>query len=191
MYFGTYEQDGNTGNGKEAIEWEVLAVEKDRVMLISRYCLDAIPYNTEATSVVWSGSSIRTWLNSTFYYEAFSQKEQNGLVSTYLENEANEKYGTNGGEATTDRIYLLSHEEAKAIFTTAELRQATATKYAQSKGVIVSSLKNYKGNCDWWLRTPGDSYMAMTVGVTGAFALRGNSVQLKTAGVRPVIWVSK
>lgn len=191
VYFGTYEQDGNTGNGKEAIEWEVLAVEKDRVMLISRYCLDAIPYNTEATSVVWSGSSIRNWLNSTFYYEAFSQKEQNGLVSTYLENEANEKYGTNGGEATTDRIYLLSHEEAKAIFTTAELRQATATKYAQSKGVIVSSLKNYKGNCDWWLRTPGDSYMAMTVGVTGDFALRGNSVQLKTAGVRPVIWVSK
>lgn len=191
VYFGTYEQDGNTGNGKEAIEWEVLAVEKDRVMLISRYCLDAIPYNTEATSVVWSGSSIRTWLNSTFYYEAFSQKEQNSLVSTLLENKSNEKYGTSGGEATTDRIYLLSHEEAKEIFKTADLRQVTATKYAQSKGVIVSTLKNYKGNCDWWLRTPGDSYMAMTVGVTGDFALRGNSVQLKTAGVRPVIWVSK
>ena len=191
MYFGNYEQDNNTGNGKEKIEWEVLAVEKDRVMLISRYCLDAMPYNSEQANVTWSDSTIRTWLNSTFYYEAFNQKEQNSVKYTSLENKANEKYGKNDGEITSDRVYLLSHEEVLAYFKTETSREVTATKYAQSKGVKVSELKDFKGNCDWWLRTQGDSYLAMTVGVSGGCALKGSSVQLGTVGVRPVIWVSK
>ena len=33
--FGHYEQDGNTANGKEEIEWQVLKVESDRYLVIS------------------------------------------------------------------------------------------------------------------------------------------------------------
>ena len=166
-------------------------MESDRVMLISRYCLDGVPYNKELTSVVWSGSSMRNWLNNTFYYEAFSPKEQNQLVSTLLENKGNSVTGMSGGEATTDRIYLLSYDEVLTYFSTPESREVEATEYAKSNGVNVSTQKNYVGNCDWWLRTPGDAYKTMTVGVSGGFALKGSSVQLKTIGVRPVIWVSK
>ncbi len=43
--FGHYEQDGNTANGKEEIEWEVLKVESDRMLVISKYALDCKKYN--------------------------------------------------------------------------------------------------------------------------------------------------
>ena len=38
--FGTYEQDNNTSNGKEAIEWTVLDKNGMSVLLISKQALD-------------------------------------------------------------------------------------------------------------------------------------------------------
>ena len=38
--FGKYEQDGNESNGQEDIEWQVLSVEEDRILVISEYGLD-------------------------------------------------------------------------------------------------------------------------------------------------------
>ena len=191
VYFGKYEQDGNTNNGKEEIVWEVLEVQNDRVMLISRYCLDGISYDTGENGGVWSHSSIRTWLNEIFYYEAFSHKEQNCLVSTFLENKGNELTGEKGGESTTDKIYLLSFDEVLRCFEETELLEGQPTKYAKNKGVYISTHKDFKGNCDWWLRTPGKAGRAMTVGVSGVVSQNGSSVQLTMIGVRPVIWVSK
>ena len=74
--FGHYEQDGNTSYGKEEIEWEVLKVESDRVLVVSKYALDCKPYNTEYTDVTWETCSLRQWLNSTFLNTAFSAEEQ-------------------------------------------------------------------------------------------------------------------
>ena len=47
--FGTYEQDGNTGNGAEPIEWYVLDEKDGKTLLISKYILDAQPYDTWGT----------------------------------------------------------------------------------------------------------------------------------------------
>jgi len=43
--FGAYEQDYNTSNGKEAIEWLVLEKKNNRLLVISRYALDCKRYN--------------------------------------------------------------------------------------------------------------------------------------------------
>ena len=51
--FGSYEQDNNTLNGKENIEWLVLAKEDDRILVTSKYALDCQQYNTEYTGVTW------------------------------------------------------------------------------------------------------------------------------------------
>ena len=40
LSFGAYEQDNNTSNGKEEIEWIVLDKKDDRMLVISRYALD-------------------------------------------------------------------------------------------------------------------------------------------------------
>lgn len=47
IYFGQYEQDNNSGNGPEPIEWIVLDIQDDRALLISKYGLDIQPYKYE------------------------------------------------------------------------------------------------------------------------------------------------
>lgn len=186
--FGTYEQDGNSSNGKEKIEWEVKAVESDRVLLVSRYCLDNVAYNATADGVSWSTSSLRTWLNDTFCKTAFTSTEQGNILWTSIETANNDKYGTHGGGTTTDKVFLLSYEEANSYYSSMAKRVVEATKYAIKQGVSV----NEDNECEWWLRTPGEnSKMAMIVQKQGSVALRGYSVQLEIVGVRPAIWVRK
>ena len=186
--YGSYEQDGYSSNGKEPLEWQVLAVESDRVLLISRYVLDSVPYNDSAEGVVWSNSSVRTWLNNTFCSEAFTQTELGNILSTEVSNPNNEKYGTVGGGTTWDKVFFLSETEAATYFKNATARKAVATEHAQDEGVSVDG----DGYCEWWLRTPGgDSRMAVTVQKGGNVAIRGCSVQLGLVGVRPVMWIKK
>ncbi|MEG0050490.1 MAG: DUF6273 domain-containing protein, partial [Clostridia bacterium] len=66
MTFGSYEQDNNTSNGAEAIEWLVLAREGDRALVISVDGLDCVQYHTKHTATTWETSTLRTWMNDTF-----------------------------------------------------------------------------------------------------------------------------
>ena len=74
--FGHYEQDNDLENGKEAIEWLVLAKEGDRILVISKYALDCQPYNAVLEKVTWETCTLRKWLNDDFLYTAFSEEEQ-------------------------------------------------------------------------------------------------------------------
>ena len=51
--FGCYEQDDDASNGPEPIEWLVLDADGETATLISRYGLDAKPYNDAYTAVTW------------------------------------------------------------------------------------------------------------------------------------------
>lgn len=189
IYYGTYEQDGSSTTTKEPIEWIVLAKETDRVLVISRYCLEASQYNQVKTNVVWSNSFIRNWLNTTFCLTAFSPDELSGILFSNIENKNNENSGTYGGEATTDRIFLLSESEVAQYFKENNISMiAQATKHAQNNGVWVDSAT--KGNCDWWLRTPGNTpEKAMLAQKSGSMAINGSEVQLRINGVRPAMWL--
>lgn len=57
--FGTYPQT-KAGNDATPIEWLVLARDGDKALLISRYALDAQPYNKDYTSVTWETCTLRT-----------------------------------------------------------------------------------------------------------------------------------
>ena len=70
--FGAYEQDKDTSDGKENVEWQVLAKEDNKILVISKYVLDAKPYNTNLVNVTWETCALQTWLNGTFFDEAFS-----------------------------------------------------------------------------------------------------------------------
>lgn len=54
--FGTYEQDNDEENGKEAIEWLVLATDGNRKLLTSKYGLDCKPYNEKNEDVTWENA---------------------------------------------------------------------------------------------------------------------------------------
>ena len=106
--FGKFEQDGDTTNGKEDIEWQILEVEKDRILVVSKYALHCMPYNTEWNYRLWSQSSLRSWLNSEFVNESFTLDEWSSIPTTTVQNQ--------GQPDTDDQVFLLSLEDAKKYF---------------------------------------------------------------------------
>ena len=194
--FGLYEQDANTRDGKEAIEWIVLDNSDGYVTLISKYALDTMAYANKLDSTTWETSAVRSWLNGTFYNTAFSPNEKEQIAYTYLPTNSNYSYGTSGGNATCDYVYLQSIEEAEYYFSSDSKRICYPTDFALSQGAYLTE----DGACCWWLRSPG--YTSSTAAVTdGAGAVGSNvfdsearcysygNVNLTDFCVRPVIRV--
>lgn len=187
IQFGFYEQDGKTGNEKEPIDWIVLDTKGNRALLVSVYALDCQKYNNQKIDVTWANSSIREWLNDNFYKEAFNADYQSLILPTDIKTPDNPKHGTEGGTNTTDKVFLLSYEEADTYFESNAARKASPTEYAKTQGVETISTQN----CWWWLRTPG-IYAVDVCGVhdTGAVDDLGCYVNNDQAGVRPAMWVT-
>ena len=108
---GTYEQDNDTSNGAENISWEVLAVEDGKALIISDYGLALKPYHDKDEEITWEDCTLRSWLNDEFYEGAFNVDEQKYIILSDLENKDNPAYGTEGGNATRDKVFLLSLDE--------------------------------------------------------------------------------
>ena len=183
--FGHYEQDNNTGNGKEAIEWLVLDVQGDKVLLVSRYALDCKRYNTTTTGETWETCSLRTWLNGTFINAAFTADEQKAVMTTTVDNSKSQGYfgySTKGGNNTQDKVFLLSYAEAWKYFKSDDARKCQPTKYA----VAQNAYKASNGNCRWWLRSPGPSSADFVYddGAHPTIYVSGSS-----AAVRPAFWL--
>ena len=186
--FGTYEQDGNLNNGSEPLEWIVLDVVDGRAMLITNYCIDARAYHVDFIPMTWEHCTLRKWLNSEFIDIAFSAEEQTVIPTVTIQNPGNQFYGTPGGNATDDRVFLLSHDEAMEFFKEDSLRQGIPTPYAVERGAYYEEELNRTW---WWLRTAGvRSIDACGVRVNGRISGYGSRDVYRPSGaLRPVIWV--
>lgn len=49
---GSYEQDGDTENGAEPIEWRVIEKTEDGLLLLSEYIIESMPYNNEKGEII-------------------------------------------------------------------------------------------------------------------------------------------
>lgn len=190
--FGKYEQDCTIDNGKEEIEWQVLAKESGKVLVISKYALDCKSFH-KSGEVTWEKCTLRKWLNETFYNEAFDKIEQKAIRNTTVTADNNAKYGSNPGRATTDKVFLLSIKEAERYFKTDKSRMCISTGFAKSNGARSSAVTSINGEytCTWWLRSPGYADMfAAVVGYEGQMHYDGNMVDTKFLCVRPALWIS-
>ncbi len=182
--FGAYEQDNNTSNGKEDIEWLVLEVRDGKALVISKYALDCKQYNTRNTDVTWETCTLRKWLNNDFINAAFSSYEKAMIPTVTVSADKNPDYNTNPGNATQDQVFLLSITEANKYFISA--RKCEPTDYAVANGAWESD----GGNCWWWLRSPGGSQnCAAFVNIGGDVFEYGNTVSLGNDAVRPAMWI--
>ena len=191
--FGKYEQDNNLSNGKEDIEWDVLAKENNSVLLISKYALDCKQYNTERTDITWETCSVRKWLDGTFMDSAFDGAEKSIVKKTKVLAEKNPYYSTDPGNATTDKVFLLSINEANKYFGSDEDRKCIPTEYAKANGAYTSSgyTKNGVPTCGWWLRSPGDDQgRAANVSDYGSVNYLGMRVDYGDGCVRPALWIN-
>lgn len=188
VWFGNYWQSSEST--KEPIKWRILSVNGNDAFLLADQNLDCVRYDETYTDVTWEKCTLRSWLNGysassnkygkdysrdNFIDAAFSQAEQSAIQRTSVINDNNPSYGTNGGNTTQDKIYLLSIAEASnasygfnATFNTeSDTRIANNTAH-----VPAHSIMNGAGRVDaWWLRSPGyDSYHVSTISRSG----RGN-----------------
>ena len=192
VYFGTYEQDNKTSNGKENIEWLVLAKEKNRVLVISDKALDYQKYNSSETSVTWETCTLRKWLNNDFINAAFSAEERAKIPTVTVSADKNPEHDTDPGNATKDRVFLLSFVEAEKYFTSDGARMCVPTEYAIPNGAWTSDsyTKGGKATCWWWLRSPGDGQThAAGVKNSGDISESGGYVNYYFA-VRPAMWIT-
>lgn len=185
--FGKYEQDNDVSNGKEDIEWKVIAKSEGKILLISVYALDAVPFNGSLAEMTWKKSSLRAWLNDGFAADAFSDEETERILDTKTKSDYNPKYNSNTVTTTTDRVFLLNYTEAGKYFESDADRLCMPTEYALSKGVMTDSADC----CAWWLRTLGyDSTYATAVNTKGQPASFGYSVEDGSIAVRPAMWIT-
>lgn len=187
IIFGTYEQDNDTSNGAEDIEWLVLAKENNKILVISDKVLDAKQYNNEINTT-WEQCSLRKWLNDSFLNEAFSEEERALIQSTTVSVDKIPNYHyTDPGNATTDKVFLLSYNDAEKHFSDHHARKCTFTAYAKAQRAAAG-----KGGVDaWWLRSPGyKQENAARVDYAGSIDYSSISVSGNVGCVRPALWIS-
>ncbi|MCR5135930.1 MAG: DUF6273 domain-containing protein [Oscillospiraceae bacterium] len=213
--FGRYEQDGNLSNGPEAIEWLVLAKQGSRALVVSRYALESKAYNDERVDITWETCTLRSWLNSTFLNTAFTASEQSRIPTVTVVNNDNTKFGTEGGNNTQDKVFLLSISEVEQYFSSESKRvydsedpddywvywpdrmcAPTAYVYTQWGCTSWEDWLNswYEGNteiwgCWWWLRSPGGDQDS-AAGVDGGGYLDDFGDYGDGGGVRPALWIN-
>lgn len=174
VLFGAYEQDNDPENGKEDIEWIVLARENGRILAVSRYALDCQQYSSSLYAVSWETCSCKRWLNTTFLNDAFSADEQEKL---------------NGA---AEKVFLLSQPEVYQYFGADEARRCIPTAYAIARGAKTSTSYTVdgKGTCWWWLRWPYSSdWHAACVNIDGSVYHLDADLYLEYNAIRPAVWI--
>lgn len=139
VQFGIWPQKGPVAT---PVEWYVIQVAEQRILLLSRYILDVSTYNEE-----WRESGIRRWLNSDFYDAAFSDEEKSRIQETVLLNDSSVFFEVEtefGGKwpaslirernsPTRDRVFIL---EAKDILTDED-------PYSYNRNAVIPTVEEY------------------------------------------------
>ena len=197
----------------EPIKWRVLKMDGSQAFLLSDIALDDQQYNTEE-DITWETSTIRSWLNGygassnkqgndysskNLIGSAFSGDERSAIVNTSVVNDDNINYGTEGGNNTTDKIFLLSELEVYGdsaapygfMFSNRTYdgggRRCKSSTYAKAMGIWSNTDNAY--NCNyWWLRSPGhDADDAADVSLDGWVSNGGDYVHNNDDGVRAAL----
>lgn len=157
------------GGAESPIAWRVLRREEDRLLLLSEGAVALLPYHDAQEEVTWESCRLRRWLNTVFLPLCFPERERAKILPVSVETGDNPHFGSSGGAAAEDRLFLLSAEEAEALL----------------PGDGARALGRW-----WWLRTPGfDNSFAATVTPEGGIVRIGSFVDTEDYAVRPAMWV--
>ena len=150
----------------------------------------------------YAHSTIRKWLNETFYNTAFSELQKQIILTTTVDNSAASRGYSSINyvcENTEDKIFLLSEQEvtntaygfASSTSTNDTARRKKTTDYAQAQGADTMTSTDYAGNGGWWLRSPayesfGSAHEVNSFGNVSSYIGYVNSVD---RGVVPALQI--
>ncbi len=196
----------------QPIKWKVLNNNEDvSLFVMAERAIDCAKYwdndLPSVSTITWENSTIRSWLNDSFYQTAFSKEEQNAILKWNVINEDYPDCDAEGGNDTTDNVYLLSlREMTNALYgfcgndSSSRSRQVQPSAYAYARGLSrindPSFYENYdtcSGCCTWWLRTSG----FRAGGYPGAVSVdeqgrlwETDNYSYETLGVAPVLHIN-
>lgn len=201
----------------DPIRWRVISLENETACLMADRLLDCQPYSATDGPVSWETSTVRSWLNSYpssensasidyqkkgFISTAFTAEQLEAIINTRVKNQPNSRYGTDCGNDTEDRVFLLSNDEVFSSDTAARngfyagsgyddpAKRFRSTMYAKCRGSWWSSVNGYMGNSFWFMRTNGYTQESVTyICDFGYIYSRGTISTCEDAGVLPAIWI--
>lgn len=218
----------------DPIKWKVLAVEGKKALILSELVIDSQPYqstisrpnpdqynkeysynenNTYANN--YADSTIREWLTTTFYNNAFSALQKGVIAMTTVDNNDTAIGDYSNGnkffcDDTEDKIFLLSKGEVKYTaygFTYTKNETINTTKQkgtsAYSYKVITANGYEPTSGAWWWIRTPAYSatreYSGTPVdtpnksdlahNIKAAGTIWSTVVDTASGGVVPAMWI--
>lgn len=199
--FGVFEQDDEEKNGKELIEWEVLEIRDDKALLLSKYGLDCMVFNSEGWNTNWADSEVRSWLNGTFYKKSFNDEEKEHIIKSeittiFFPSEDNWAF-----EKTEDCVFILNSDELDIYYPGQYILPQNDSDWLRKNKKYDAKptkycLNNYYDTyCNeyWWLRSGlpessnwGEGSCVLAAGPNGI--IEEIAVHCSKL-VRPAIWV--
>lgn len=157
-------------------EWRVLTINNGVALIITENIVKSIAYSNDMDGVCWSESSVRQYLNTTFFDE-FSATEKALIPAVSVKTPDNPEYGTSGGADTSDRVFLLSIGEALQFFFDDTDRKPDES----SPGV--------EANWSWLRSSGGERTFAAIIEKSGKVSAGGSRITNLRGGVRPAIFI--
>jgi len=96
-------------------DWYVLDRQNDRTLILTEKVIERRPYHNQPCEITWETCDMRKYLNGEFY-NSFGEADRERIVEVINENNRNPWYGTDGGNPTADKIFLLSIDEVVKYF---------------------------------------------------------------------------
>ncbi|MGN0467208.1 MAG: fibronectin type III domain-containing protein [Acutalibacteraceae bacterium] len=182
----------------DSLKWKVLDAKNGLVMCLN--IIDSQPFtNTiyksdkayfsdktlKNNANDYMNSSLRKWLNGTFYPLAFSSQEKGKIAAVKLDS----------GSKETDKAFLLSKSQvlntnygfSSNASVADSAKRAKGTAYAKCQGLYVSADKTYAGYSDWLLRSAASSSNAVSqITYQGTQDNKAN-VSRTNIGIRPAL----
>jgi hypothetical protein len=148
----------------------------------------------------YAHSTIRRWLNETFYNTAFSELQKQIILTTTVDSRAATTASSTNQyacENTQDKVFLLSYQDvinSNYGFLSSDSmddisRKKKTTDYAQSQGAYTNTTADYEGNGWWWLRSPDDGDTVFARGVYYDGYVRHSYVYITNRGVVPALQI--
>lgn len=183
VYLGEYDQDGQIYNGYEPVGWIVVGREDDRLLVVSKYCLEMSQFGGEN----WADSYVRRWLNGEFISSAFSAEDLSRILTVNT--------AERNGASTLDRVFLLSVDECRKYLDDKDMLLAKRTDNLRNLYIneyckpYNQPKPNSAAGADWWLRSAGSLLGVQYVNKDGIINEYGYDTDNKFISIRPAMWL--